>query len=148
MEVTKQTILGLKVLSNDLNRSPLRFPSKFCLPESTSEFLVSQKKKALSLSDFLQQKDHENEVKKDFFFFFGHNHSLWKFLGQRQNQSSSHNLCHSCCNARSLTHCSTSELPIIFKTQASVKELLTSQSDEISNVDCVPVEKVTLISNF
>ena len=70
MEVTKQTILGLKVLSNDLNRSPLRFPSKFCLPESTSEFLVSQKKKALSLSDFLQQKDHENEVKKDFFFFW------------------------------------------------------------------------------
>lgn len=69
MEVTKQTILGLKVLSNDLNRSPLRFPSKFCLPESTSEFLVSQKKKALSLSDFLQQKDHENEVKKDYFFF-------------------------------------------------------------------------------
>lgn len=123
MEVTKQTILGLKVLSNDLNRSPLRFPSKFCLPESTSEFLVSQKKKALSLSDFLQQKDHENEVKKDF-FFFGHNHSLWKFLGQRQNQSSSHNLCHSCCNARFLIYCTLQELnPCLYQDPSQCSQI-------------------------
>ena len=42
----------------------------------------------------------------DFFFFlFGCPHSIWKFLGLGLNPSPSCNLCHSCNNDRSLTHC-------------------------------------------
>ena len=37
--------------------------------------------------------------------FFCHTYSIWKFLGQGLNSSSSFNLGHSCINAGSLTHC-------------------------------------------
>ena len=39
-----------------------------------------------------------------FFFAYGHTHDMWKFLGQGLNLSCSYNLCHSCSNARFLTH--------------------------------------------
>ena len=40
-----------------------------------------------------------------FFFFFGHTCDMWKFPGQGLNPRSSCDLCHSCGNAGSLTHC-------------------------------------------
>ena len=43
------------------------------------------------------------------FFFFGHAHSMWKFLGQGLNQCHSSNLSHSSKNTGSLTHCTTRE---------------------------------------
>ena len=39
------------------------------------------------------------------FFSFGHTHGIWKFPGQEWNPSHSCDLCHSCSNAKSLTHC-------------------------------------------
>jgi len=35
-----------------------------------------------------------------FFHFYGHTHSIWKFLGQGLNLSHSCNLCHSCSKAK------------------------------------------------
>ena len=40
-----------------------------------------------------------------FFFFFCYIQDIWKFLGQGSNLSCGCDLCHSCSNARSLTHC-------------------------------------------
>ena len=49
--------------------------------------------------------DHHNNTSCDrqefFFFFFIH---IWKFLDQGLNSSCSYDPCHSCSNARSLTH--------------------------------------------
>ena len=48
-------------------------------------------------------------------FFFGHTHSMWKFLGQGSNPGyswnlcHSYNLCHGCGNATYLTCCATPE---------------------------------------
>ena len=38
------------------------------------------------------------------YIYFGHTHNIWKFPGQGWTLSCSCHLCHSCGNARSLTH--------------------------------------------
>ena len=47
-----------------------------------------------------------------FLFFFGCPWGIWKSLGQGLLLSHSCDLCHSCSNARSLTHCTTVGTPI------------------------------------
>ena len=48
-----------------------------------------------------------------FFVCFGYTHGVWKFPVQGSNPCLSCDLCHSCGNARSLTHCAPGELPQI-----------------------------------
>ena len=45
-----------------------------------------------------------------FFFLFWLPRGIWKFLGQRSDLSFSCDLCHSCCNTGSLTHCAEREV--------------------------------------
>ena len=47
-------------------------------------------------------------------FFYGCTHDLWKFPGQGLNPSLSCNLCHSCGNTGSLTHCTTVGTPFLY----------------------------------
>ena len=46
-----------------------------------------------------------------FSFFFGYGHGMWRCPGQGLNQCHRSNLSHYSDNARSLTHCTTRELP-------------------------------------
>ena len=39
------------------------------------------------------------------FFFFGYTHGIWKFPGQGLNLNQRYDLCHSCSNTGSLSHC-------------------------------------------
>ena len=45
-----------------------------------------------------------------FFFLFWLPPGIWQFLGQRSDLSFSCDLCHSCCNTGSLTHCAEREV--------------------------------------
>ena len=63
------------------------------------------------------------------FLFFGHTCSTCKITDQGSNLYCSCDLCHSCNNARSLTHCITRELP---ETSFSVYHLLTLKSQQVS----------------
>ena len=45
-----------------------------------------------------------------FYLFFGHSHSIWKFLGQGSNPCHSSNPSHCSDTTRFLTHCATKEL--------------------------------------
>lgn len=49
-----------------------------------------------------------------FFFFFGHTHGMWKFLGHGSNLSHSSDLRHCSDNARSITHCTVREVHVEF----------------------------------
>ena len=53
-------------------------------------------------------------------FFAPYTCGMWKFSGQGLNLPGSCDLCHSCNNTGSLTHCATRELPIL----ASLAKLL------------------------
>ena len=59
-------------------------------------------KKNRKINSFMEYRKAEEFF---FFFFYGHTHSIWKFLDQGLNPSHSCDLCHSCSNAGSLTHC-------------------------------------------
>ena len=57
--------------------------------------------------------------------FGGHTYSICKFLGQELNLSHSYDLCHSCDNTGSLTHCSRPEMePMVPQTQRQIVNLL------------------------
>ena len=74
--------------------------------------------------------------------FYSHIHSTWKFLSQGLNLSYSCDLCHSCSNARSLTHCATAGTPGIF-----LKTLITGSTDAPAS-SCVFPAPVHRISHF
>ena len=59
-------------------------------------------------------KKHQNDIPL-FPPFLGHPCAIQKFLGQGLNLSHSCDLCHSCGNARSLTHCATAGTLTTFK---------------------------------
>ena len=80
---TGPNLLGLTSLSYSQPRGPL-----YLLPHFFSSFL----------SSFL------------FSFFLCQAHSMWKFLGQRQNLSHSSDPSHCSDNTRSLTHCAKRDL--------------------------------------
>ena len=68
---------------------------------------------------------------RDWWFFFFCTHGIWKFLGQGSNLRHSCNLCYSCSNAGSLTHCTRQRIkpaphqwPETFQRQCWILNLL------------------------
>ena len=59
--------------------------------------------------DYLSIYEYKN--RPSFFFFFGPAHNMWNFPGQGLNLHHSNNPSHCSDSSRSLTHCTTGELP-------------------------------------
>ena len=91
--------------------------AKFCTPVSPKSKIFYKRFLCIFPPDFLLNFG----LMQIFFFFFsfsfffnGCTHGVWKFLGQRLNLSCCCNLCCSCGNTRSLTHCATAGTPVSY----------------------------------
>ena len=69
-----------------------------------------------------------------FFFFPGRTCSMWKFLGQELDPCCSCSLHHSCDKTRSLTHCTTRELPPSFPFFGMSHNFFCLKVDILNNV--------------
>ena len=79
--------------------------------------------RCLTMTDFSNKPCLKGVI---FFFFFSCTHSTWEFWSQGSNQGCSCDLHHSCCNAKSLTLCTTVEtlLNEYFLSDTSSKRFL------------------------
>ena len=92
----------------------------------------------------LLQHNLQNKNVLFFPFFFSQTHSIWMFPGQGSNPNGSCNLCYSCSNTGSLTHCAQLRIqPVPSQRQArSLIHCAKAGTPQNSNFPChVPAPK-------